>query len=215
MPELTEHASNFDQSYYFGQRVDGFNGATYNYDHPDQKYQLKWKRTHFKKEYKSILFVGCGPGFEVRHWREMGKQAFGIDVSPFAIQWIKENSPDIRDYCKLGDGVSLPYETDSMDVVASFDCLVLCPADVRPNLIAEMCRVARKQIIVRTRPLTNQPILIRDETGEWHGRDGVNYRYEPLEYWVSQFELSGKFRYDGFDQYPGDRETHIFRFDRR
>ena len=205
----------FNEEYYFGQMErGGFDGSKYKYDHPDQQWQLNLKRTHLHQTFDSILFVGCGPGFEVRYFREvMGKKAFGYDVSEFAIDWIQKNSPTIKDFCKVGDGKAIPFDTDCVDVVAAFDCMVLCPAKQRPELISEMCRVAKQRIIFRAIP--HMPHRHPADKDGWHGIDGVMFRYEPYEYWVGQFEKSGKFVHVACDRYPNDPNTHVFRFERK
>src|SRR5437867_12330579 len=54
---------------------------------------------------KRVLDAGCAKGFLVESLRDRGIEAFGIDISEYAISEVR---PDIRPYCRVGSLV-IPF----------------------------------------------------------------------------------------------------------
>src|SRR5437899_312470 len=69
---------------------------------------------------KSVLDVGCGPGYLVRWLRRFGVEAYGVEISQDALDLAHES---VKKFLELADIVNLPYEENQFDVVASFDLL--------------------------------------------------------------------------------------------
>lgn len=67
-------------------------------------------------EASTFLDMGCAKGFLVAALREKGKEAFGFDHSPWAIQ---HAVPAARDYLQLADAGSAHYER-TFDIVTAF-----------------------------------------------------------------------------------------------
>src|ERR1700675_1482354 len=57
-------------------------------------------------EPKAVLDVGCAKGFLVEALRDRGVEAFGIDISPYAISEVR---PDIRHFCRVASAVE-PFD---------------------------------------------------------------------------------------------------------
>lgn len=80
----------------------------------------------------SILFIGCAQGFEVKYFRDKGVQAFGVDVSDWAID---NCEPESKEYVTSYDGFNFPNFSFNFDVVAHFDVLALVPKERRSEFI--------------------------------------------------------------------------------
>lgn len=121
------------------------------WEHPSQQRQLKLKM-HFLEAYfkrGSVLFVGCAKGFEVRMAREMGWNAYGSDFSEYAVNHVDEK---VKDYVKLADTRSLPFEDDFVDVVAGFNTLEHVGAGKPEELklaFKEVSRVAKYGLLFK------------------------------------------------------------------
>lgn len=175
----------FDEDYY-GNRARGGFGEEINWDNQIQQYELqkKFDTINNNAEYNSILFIGCALGGEVRYFRERGKEAYGVEVSEYAVN---NCEPSVKDFVKLYNGWQLDSFADkSIDVIASFDVLTLIPDDLLNLLIPEMCRVALNKIIFR-----NIVDIDGSKKGEYAGNDGVTYRYLTIPQWTELFNKSG------------------------
>lgn len=102
----------------------------------DNKYNLSGKK---------ILEIGCAKGFIVEDLREFGADAYGLDISSYAIG---EASPLVQPYLTVGDiRTSLSgYTNNEFDGILSLRTLE-CLSDLEiPLVITEMNRIANKQI---------------------------------------------------------------------
>ena len=43
-----------------------------------------------------VADIGCGPGYVTRHLRDIGVDAFGIDLSPEMVAIARRDHPDVR-----------------------------------------------------------------------------------------------------------------------
>lgn len=85
------------------------------------------------------LDVGCATGFLVEALRELGVDAHGCDVSPFAVA---HAAPGALGYVRLGDLASgLPYEDGAFDLVSCLEILEHLRPDAVPGALAELRRV--------------------------------------------------------------------------
>lgn len=92
-----------------------------------------------------VLDIGCAKGFLVKHLRDNGVEAWGIDISPYAI----ESSP-VKEYLVCGEVTDLPFEDNYFDVVTSHDVFEHISKEDTPKAIKECLRVGRKQYHVIT-----------------------------------------------------------------
>jgi len=96
---------------------------------------------------KDLLDIGCAKGFLVESMRDLGVNAFGLDVSPYAIG---EADPAVQPYLTVGDMKTvLPTygrnEFDFVTVIQTLECFD--PTDL-PDIITEINRICRKAVIV-------------------------------------------------------------------
>ena len=107
----------------------------------DRKYQqwLEFFGTiadHIASEIKPkrVLDVGCAKGFLVESLRDRGVDAFGIDISEYAIGEVR---PDVRPYCRLASAVD-PFDT-MYDLVVCIEVLEHLTEDEAQRAIANIC----------------------------------------------------------------------------
>ena len=85
----------------------------------------------------SLLDVGCAKGFMLYDLREAvpGITVAGIDVSEYAIE---NGKPEVREFLRVADAKSLPFDDVSFDVVISINTV--------HNLDREECALALQEI---------------------------------------------------------------------
>jgi len=85
-----------------------------------------------------VLDVGCGTGQVVHYLSKLGFEAYGVDISPIAIQKARQNRPGIF---KTMEDDKIPFPDNFFDSVGCYDVLehTLHPSE----LIDEMIRVLK------------------------------------------------------------------------
>ena len=186
-PEFAYDQSMFDAGYYGGGARGGFRSYVYGSHEQQQQLSYKLRDCHLGGNFGSILFVGCAKGYEVRYFGQHGKFSSGVDISQYAIE---HADPEAKPYVQLYDGRNIPHKDNSYDMVAAFDVLTLVPDGMIQDLTADMVRVAKDKILVRT--ITKN---WRNMDQEWDGNDGVTYKYKTFAWWDELFSRSGKFAF--------------------
>lgn len=89
---------------------------------------------------RTAFDAGCAMGFLVETLRDRGVQAWGSDISEYAIQNVRQ---DIRPYCRTGSITkALPRHVDRYDLVACIEVLEHLTADEADRAIANMTAVS-------------------------------------------------------------------------
>jgi len=114
---------------------------------------------------QKVLELGCAKGFVVEDLRKLGVDAFGCDVSQYAIS----KSPEpVRPFLQCGDALDVLREqtTNSYDCILSRGFLeCLDPINVE-RLVVEMNRASRRQLhFVHTD--VNPEFYTRQSLDEW------------------------------------------------
>ena len=134
--EVRAIARRFDGEFFDGDRKHGYGGFNYN-----PKY---WEpviphfEAHFGRlEGKSVLDVGCAKGFMLFDMTRLipNVKVAGLDISRYAIE---HSLPEIKPHLVVGDAKSLPYASDSFDLVISINTV--------HNLELAECKAAIKEI---------------------------------------------------------------------
>jgi len=120
----------------------------------------------------SVLDVGCGRGWVVRHLLNLGYKAEGCEYGEFAVKNSVCNSV-YGDLCK-----TLPYEYNSFDVITCQGVLSHLPERYLKNAIEELYRITKNVLI------TN--ILIQEHTDQWY-----HLIIEKPDYWKPIFNEAG------------------------
>jgi ubiquinone/menaquinone biosynthesis C-methylase UbiE len=132
-PEHVRISREYGQSYFDGPREYGYGG--YFYDG-------RWKPVaediveHFGlKKGDRVLDIGCAKGFLVKDLLALGIDAYGIDVSSYALL---NCEPEVVGRLHLGSAASTPFPDGSFSAVISINTL--------HNLTRERCKSALCEI---------------------------------------------------------------------
>jgi ubiquinone/menaquinone biosynthesis C-methylase UbiE/glycosyltransferase involved in cell wall biosynthesis len=129
-----------------------------------------------------ILDIGCAMGYLVKRLRDRGADAWGIDISKYAIS----HAPyDVKPYLKVGSADKLPWGDKEFDLVVSFSVFEHLPESIVQGAISEVIRVG-KQGIISVTPGDNPHF---DE-------DITHQTKQPLAWWRQQFPPEFEIRSD-------------------
>jgi SAM-dependent methyltransferase len=137
-PEVVAVSKEFGQMYFDGPREYGYGG--YRYDG-------RWVPvarnivTHFGlKPGMRVLDIGCAKGFLVKDLLQEGLDAFGLDVSRYALTHCE---PEVVGRLHLGSAVELPFPDASFDAVLSINTIHNLDRHGCLKALREMRRVSR------------------------------------------------------------------------
>jgi SAM-dependent methyltransferase len=88
-----------------------------------------------------VADAGCGPGRLTAHLRDIGLDAFGIDLSPRMIEVARRDHPGVR--FEVGSMTDLDLADRSLTGLLSWFSLIHVPDDAVPAILAEFRRVLR------------------------------------------------------------------------
>jgi ubiquinone/menaquinone biosynthesis C-methylase UbiE len=92
-------------------------------------------------EGKPVADVGCGPGRVTAVLRDLGLEAFGIDLSPGMIEVARREFPDLA--FSVGSMTQLPLADDSVDGVLLWYSIIHVPDGELPAAFGHVRRVLR------------------------------------------------------------------------
>lgn len=122
-----------------------------------------------KLSFNSILDVGCSRGFAVHYFRKQGKQAYGIDIVPEAVQ--------LSPYLTQANATHLPYPDNTFDVVMSTDTLEHLTEEDATKAINEIMRVSKQYICMK---------IATSKDGEDYGIP-LHLTIKPINDWIQLF----------------------------
>jgi SAM-dependent methyltransferase len=107
----------------------------------------------------SVLDVGCGEGWVCAELASEGREVTGVDI-------VDVRRTELRSF-RLWDGRHLPFADGSFDVVALVFVLHHVPNELKPEILREVSRVARRRVFI----LEDTPRTPLDRLAGWiHGR---------------------------------------------
>jgi ubiquinone/menaquinone biosynthesis C-methylase UbiE len=133
------------------------------------------------------LDIGCAMAFLVKRLRDRGVDAWGIDISEYAISHGPE---DVKPYLKVGSAGKLPWDDKEFDMVVSFSTFEHLPKGIVRKAISEAIRVGKKGIISVTPG--DRPYFDEDITHQTK---------EPLSWWRKQFPPEFEVRNDADEEW--------------
>src|SRR5262245_195872 len=173
----------------------GTGPVPYDRKHPEWLSFFGTIADHIVSEIKPrrVLDVGCAKGFLVESLRDRGVEAFGIDISEYAISEVR---PDIRPYCRVASALD-PLDC-SCDLIVSIEMLEhLSEAEGR-SAIANICRSTNDVLFSSTPDDVIEP---------------THQNVRPRSWWIERFSEHGFDLDVGFDVYF--IAAHAMRFRRK
>lgn len=122
----------------------------------------------------SVLDVGCAIGLLVEALRARGVEAYGVDVSEYAI---KEVHPSIRDFCTLQPATA-PFGR-RYDLIVCIEVLEHLPPEQAQAAIANFCRHA-DAVLFSSSPFDYVEL--------------THFNVQPPHYWARLFAQQGFYR---------------------
>lgn len=86
-----------------------------------------------------VADVGCGPGRHTAMLRDLGVDAFGIDLAPGMVEVARRTYPGLR--FEVGSMLDLPLADQSVTGVLASYSIIHVPWELRPQVFAEFFRV--------------------------------------------------------------------------
>ncbi len=128
---------------------------------------------------RTALDAGCAMGFLVEALRDRGVEAYGVDVSDYALQQVRD---DIRPYCWAGSiAEPLPQRYDLIICIEVLEHMSQAEGE---RAIANLCQ-ATDDILFSSTPFDY--------------REATHFNVQPPEYWAYHFALQGFVRDVDFD----------------
>jgi SAM-dependent methyltransferase len=128
---------------------------------------------------KTVLDAGCALGFLVEGLRNQGVEAYGVDISEFAISSVHVS---IQPYCWVGS-VTEPFP-QKYDLIVSIEVLEHMPKEQSELAVANLCQHADDILF------SSSPVDYKEST---------HFNVQPPEYWVSVFARHGFYRDVDYD----------------
>jgi SAM-dependent methyltransferase len=88
-----------------------------------------------------VADVGCGPGHITAYLRDIGVDAFGIDLSPAMVELARRDYPELR--FEVGSMTELALADVSVAGLIAWYSVIHVPDDVIPRVFAHFRRVVR------------------------------------------------------------------------
>ncbi|MEV5888389.1 class I SAM-dependent methyltransferase [Nonomuraea fuscirosea] len=88
---------------------------------------------------RPVVEAGCGPGYMTAHLRDLGLDAFGIDLSPALLDIARKDYPDLR--FELGSMDAIDVADSELGGLLSWYSAIHVPPPEMPAYFAEFRRV--------------------------------------------------------------------------
>jgi len=137
--ELIALSREYGKDYFDGVRDVGYGG--YRYDGRWRPVAQDIVDQYGLKPGDKVLDVGCAKGFLVKDLLELGIDAYGIDVSEYALMHCE---PEVVGRLQIGSAERLPFPDQSFDVVLAINTLHNLKKPELIRALQEMERLARK-----------------------------------------------------------------------
>ncbi len=136
---------------------------------------------------KSVLGIGCAWGYLVSALRERGVEAYGIDVSEFAISKVPEEHKEFFNAQSAADDLPAHFPK-RYDMVISIEVIEHIYEEVALKVIAKMCEYS-------------DTIILTSSSNDY--TEKTHFNVQQPEYWVK------KFAEHGFYNNPYNKPTYI------
>lgn len=120
---------------------------------------------------RTVLDAGCAWGFLVERLRARGVEAWGVDLSEFAIGQVHES---VKPYCFVGS-IAEPLP-QTYDMIVSIEVLEHMPPEVSVQAIENLC-------------LHSSNLIISSSPQDY--KEATHLNVQPPDYWVREFARHG------------------------
>lgn len=110
---------------------------------------------------KRVLDIGCAFGYVVMALRSLRVEAYGVDISEYAIN----SAPlKVKSFIQLADISNLPFDNNYFDLVVSYDTLEHVPASELSDVLKDIKRVSSNNLYfeIYTDKLINRIFKVND-----------------------------------------------------
>jgi len=152
--EVVEIARQYGAAYFDGPREFGYGGYRWDgrwnqvaRDVLEHYFPYAVLRDGVLSRAIRILDVGCAKGYLVRSLVEAGADAYGLDVSRYAL--VTDPDMSVVGRLHVGDACALPFPDDSFDLVVSINTLHNLTRDWLIVALREITRVSRGPAFVQ------------------------------------------------------------------
>jgi predicted O-linked N-acetylglucosamine transferase (SPINDLY family) len=128
-----------------------------------------------------VMDIGCAKGFLVEHLRDRGVEAYGIDISPYAISEVR---PDIKPYCRVAS-VTEPLQ-GHYDLITCIEVAEHVTEEEGRQMIKNICQHTDQVIFSSTPDDFTEPTHIN---------------VQPAHYWQALFAEHGFYPDIHFEPY--------------
>lgn len=150
-------------------------------------HQVKVDYIMSRKPKGKVVDIGCAFGYIVKRLRDKSIDAWGVDVSQYALS----KAPDeAKPYLKQASADNLPFGDKEFDIAFSASTFEHLPPEIVPKAIAEAVRVAKRGIIAVTPG--DAPHFDEDITHQTK---------QPLAWWRKQFPPEFEIRNDADEEW--------------
>ncbi|MEW2566184.1 class I SAM-dependent methyltransferase [Streptomyces sp. NPDC047070] len=114
-----------------------------------------------------VADVGCGPGRITAHLRDLGVDAFGIDLSPRMIEVARSEHPGLR--FEVGSMTELPLADGSLTALLAWYAIMHVPDEAIGDVLAGFHRVLRPGglLLLGFHAAGTSPPKPQDGDGSW------------------------------------------------
>jgi len=167
----------YNRTYFENQSTYGYTNG-YRYEDYKQYFDNIARFIAEKYQPKSVLDIGCAKGYLVKSFLDLGINAYGVDISAYAIN---NSLPEVRSRLKLCDieQEKLPFNDDSFDVVIMSEVI----EHLREIKFAmkEIKRVLKPEGI----------IYLTTPTPKWKLYDPTHINIHDIDFWLEFFKECG------------------------
>ena len=174
--KVIEISRKYGKLYFDGDRRYGYGG--YYYDGRWKKVAKDIVKKYNLKKGSKVLDVGCAKGFLVKDLVDLGIDAYGLDISEYALK----NVPiEIQGRIHLGNAIMLPFANKSFDLVLSINTAHNLVKKQCIKSILELQRVSKKNCFLQVDAYRNRKEKIIFEnwvlTAKYHN---FTYNWEKI-----------------------------------
>jgi len=167
----------YDEDYYRPGKKSGYN-LPYTWAIESGNFQRKAMDIIAQYDPDKILDVGCAKGFLVKALVMLGMDAYGIDISDYAIGNCEPEVKERVRQCWLKQDTKIPYDDDEFDLVISESVMEHISEDDISWVMRELARVSSRWVVLEL------PVGLT-----WENQpkgDPSHKTYRPPCWWISQ-----------------------------